>query len=127
MKSSRELKGVGVDLMRLSRARQFLKQNGVQSVTRLFSKSEIAALRGKRLTPRTFAKFFSAKEAFFKAGGGSWMGMEGFSGIEVKCLPRDRFKVRSFAGKRVQGKAEGNFLRGRGWIGARLVLWGNEA
>ncbi len=109
--------------MRLSRARQFLKQNGVESVMRLFSKSEIAALRGKRLTPHTFAKLFSAKEAFFKATGGSWMGMEGFSGIEVKCLSRDRFKVHSYAGKQVRGKAEGNFLRGRGWIGARLIFW----
>ena len=123
MKSSRELKGVGVDLMRLSRARRFLKQSRNQSVMRLFSKSEIAALRGKRLTPHLFAKFFSAKEAFFKAGGGAWMGMEGFADIEVKCLPRDRFQVRAFAGKPVQGKAEGNFLRGRGCIGARLVVW----
>lgn len=123
MKSSRGLKGVGVDLMRLSRARQFLKQNGTSSVLRLFSKSEIAALRGKRLTPNTFAKLFSAKEAFFKARGGSWMGLEGFSDIEVRCLSRDRFKVHSFAGKEVEGRAEGNFLRGRGWIGARLVFW----
>ena len=123
MKPVRELKGVGIDLMRLSRARQFLKRSGSKSVLRLFSKSEIAALRGKRLTAGTFAKFFSAKEAFFKAGGASWMGMEGFSEIEVKCLSRDRFEVHSFAGKRVRGNAEGNFLRGRGWIGARLIFW----
>ena len=123
MKSSRGLQGVGVDLMPLSRARKFLKQNGVDSVMRLFSKSEIAALRGKRLTPQVFAKFFSAKEAFFKASGGAWMGMEGFSNIEVRCLPRDRFKVHSFAGKEIRGKAEGSFLHGRGWVGARLVFW----
>lgn len=123
MKSSRGLKGVGVDLMHLSRARQFLKRNGIKSVMRLFSKSEIATLRGNRLTPHTFAKLFSAKEAFFKASGGVWMGMEGFSNIEVRCLSRDRFKVHSFAGKEIEGRAEGNFLRGRGWIGARLIFW----
>ena len=123
MKPSRGLKGVGVDLVQLSRAKKFLKQNGAESVLRLFSKSEIIALRGKRITPQVFAKFFSAKEAFFKASGGSWMGIEGFSNIEVKWLPRDRFKVQSFAGKEIQGKAEGNFLRGRGWVGARLVFW----
>ena len=123
MKSSRGLQGVGIDLMRLSRAQEFLKQNGLPSVMRLFSKSETAALRGKRLTPQLFARFFSAKEAFFKAVGGAWMGLEGFSEIEVERLPRDRFRVRSFAGKKVRGKAEGNFLQGRGWIGARLVFW----
>ena len=123
MKSSpRELKGVGVDLVQLSRAEKFLKQNRSPSVMRLFSKPEIAALRGKKLTPRIFAKFFSAKEAFFKASGGAWMGIEGFSNIDVKCLSRDRFKVRSFAGKKMKA-AEGNFFRGRGWVGARLVLW----
>ena len=109
--------------MHLSRARKFLKRNGVKSVLRLFAKSEIAALRGKRITPKTFAKFFSAKEAFFKASGGSWMGMEGFANIEVKCLSRNRFKVHSYAGKEIQGRAEGDFLRGQGWIGARLVFW----
>ena len=123
MKKSRGLKGVGVDLVQLSRARKFLKQNKVPSVLRLFSKSEITALRGKRLTPLVFAKFFSAKEAFFKASGGSWMGLEGFSNIEVQCLSSHRFKVRSFEGKEIQGRAEGNFLRGRGWVGARLVFW----
>ena len=123
MKTARGIKGVGVDLMRLSLARKLLKQNDTPSILRLFSKSEIAALRGKRLTPLVFAKFFSAKEAFFKATGGSWMGMEGFSNIEVKCLSSGRFKVRSFEGKEIQGRAEGNFLRGRGWIGARLVFW----
>ena len=123
MKSSRTLKGVGVDLMRVSRAKKFLKKNGMKSVLRLFSKAELASLRGKRLTPVQFAKFFSAKEAFFKATGGAWMGFEGFSNIEVRCLPRDRFKVHSYAGKQIRGKAEGNFLCGPGWIGARLVFW----
>ncbi len=123
MKSRRGLKGVGVDLMRISRAREFLRQNKTDSVLRLFSKAEISALRGKRLTPDLFAKFFSAKEAFFKANGGAWMGLEGFSDIEVRCMAGGRFKVHSFAGKEIKGKAEGNFFRGRGWVGARLVFW----
>ena len=125
MRSSMKVTGIGIDLVDISRIRRFLQDNR-PSIGRLFSESEKTSLKLKNISPLKFAQFFSAKEAFFKAAGGSWMGLEGFSNIEVKCLSRDRFKVSSFAGKQIEGRAEGNFLRGRGWIGARLVLWNSK-
>ena len=71
-----------------------------------------------------FAKLLAAKEAFFKALGGSWMGLEGFQSIEIRLEAHNHFRVQSsLSGFRPPMKAEGQFFQDRERVGAQVILW----
>ncbi len=112
--------GLGIDLLSLSRAKNFLNSHSLKKIGRLFTDNERKKLR--RLSPRAFSRLFTAKEAFFKALGKSWMGLEGFGTIEVRELSRDRFQAVS------EGRVgEGSFFEDKNWVGAQVVLWNEMA
>ncbi len=67
---------------------------------------------------QTFARYFVAKEAYFKAAGGVWMGgASGFAEIEVDC-DEEKFYVR---GKGVE--THGNFFDTPDGLGASVLVW----
>jgi len=112
------LSGAGVDLISLARAKRFLKSSGSR-VKRLLAGSETRLVRS--LTPLMFARLFSAKEAYLKATHDPTLDL---SDIEVKILPRGRFRVKSL---RLAGRhfleAEGCFFHASSHVGALVILW----
>ena len=118
------LAGLGVDVMALSRAGKFLKGNRAKTLQRLLTPSERKQIGRKKLTPLLFSKFFTAKEAFFKALGASWMGLAGFRSLDVRLLPHEKFRVRSLAPRRGKPReGSGCYFRREALVGAQVVLW----
>ena len=123
---SLELKGVGIDLVSLSRIRKFLNRHPSKISRRLLTKSERKKISSKRLSPVVLARLLAAKEAFFKAVGRSWMGLEGFGAIEIKGFAHGRFQVESkFPDGRFR-KAEGAFFGTQKFVGAQVTLWSED-
>ncbi len=113
------ISGIGIDLVDLNRAGRFLKEHRATSLNRLFFPSERKFIQNKP-SVSSFAKAFAAKEAFFKALGLSWMGLEGFKKIKLKILPNDRFTASSVSPKKIQG--QGRFFESRKWVGAQVIV-----
>ena len=122
--------GLGIDLISLSRARQFLKENRPRAINRLLTHPEKRRLRNKSLTSLQFSKMFAAKEAFFKASGESWMGLEGFRSLEVKFLAHDKFQVRSLKPNRFatlkHREVIGRFFHNGIFLGAQVILYSKD-
>ena len=115
--------GVGIDLINLSRIKRFIKENSASDLRRLLTPRESLSYGSRKLSVMQLAKMLAAKEAFFKACGCSWMGLEGFSSIEVKCLPQSRFRVKSTNSKFYAGaEGAGCFFRSENLIGAQVIL-----
>lgn len=74
--------GIGVDIVSLPRVARFLKDHS-DRLDRIFTVRERKLLAGRRSRVEPVARLLSAKEAIFKALGGSWMGIEGFRMIDV--------------------------------------------
>ena len=113
----KKLRGVGIDLVSLPRARRFVKDHGARA-------ARLAGKKSPTLSAVEFARIFAAKEAYFKALGLSWMGLEGFESIKVKSSPRDHFQVQSTLFKGPE--ASGTFFSGREWAGAQVIIWGKN-
>lgn len=113
------LRGIGIDLVSVPRMQRFVKEHGRKAVqlldsTRRKSSSKISVLR--------LARLFAAKEAFFKALGRSWMGLEGFRDIEVQSSPQGTFRVKyPFLPEGAQ--VSGRFFSGDRWAGAQVIIW----
>ncbi len=122
-----KLRGVGIDLVSVERARKLLQDHRSKVFQRLLTSSERKKFRARGLSPKVFAKWFAAKEAFFKAVGDSWMGLEGFGAIEIKGFARDRFQVQSHSLiGRSWKKAEGRFFETKEFVGAQVVVLQEE-
>lgn len=65
------LVGTGVDMVRISRIRSTLERYGDRFLDRVFTPVEVAYCRRKRDPASSFAARFAAKEACFKAVGGT--------------------------------------------------------
>jgi holo-[acyl-carrier protein] synthase len=117
-----ELKGIGIDLVALSRIKDFLK-NHPRACERILTHSEIEQWRKKRNSAVQFSQFFAAKEAFFKATGGTWMGLDGFRSVEIECLPHEQFRVSALKLRRgLCAQSYGQYFRTEKWIGAYVIL-----
>ncbi len=118
------LVGLGIDLVALSRVKQFLKDHKRRAMDRLLTLSEKKQFSKKSPHVLTFSKIFAAKEAFFKAMGKPWMGLDGFKAIHVKLLPHGKFQVESlhFEGRSPLA-ATGSFFQCEGLVGAEVILW----
>ena len=114
------LSGIGVDIISLRRAGQFLQAHRKTISERFCHPSEKKFFSRKNISKLLFSKLFTAKEAFFKALGGSWMGIEGFRKLKVKILPHDLFWVSSEEAGR---EARGVFFRDQNFVGAQVILW----
>ena len=122
------LQGIGIDLIDKKRIRKLIQRNSRRALSALFTRSEIKQIgQGNALQS---ARFFAAKEAFFKALGGAWLGLENFSKIEVHCSSHGHFQVESSEYK-VSSKsglfAEGQFFACGDWVGAQVILWSSKA
>jgi len=85
------LRGVGVDLVSRNRVKQFLSRHGDYVRERFLNSAERRTF--KHLSLQSFAELFTAKEAFFKACGEAWMGLEGFQGMRMKRCEGDHFEM----------------------------------
>ena len=126
---SATLRGVGVDLVSHSRIKQFLSRHGHYVRERFLNPTERRFF--KRLSSRGFAELFAAKEAFFKACGEAWMGLEGFQGMRIKRRMGDRFEMEwrplhvagRTAGSEKLYRGEGHFFRSGDLVGAQAMIW----
>ncbi|HNX68818.1 MAG TPA: 4'-phosphopantetheinyl transferase superfamily protein [Candidatus Omnitrophota bacterium] len=117
------LRGIGVDLVSCSRVKQFLSRHKEYVRERFLNVSERRAFR--RLSLRDFAELFTAKEAFFKACGEAWMGLEGFQGMRIKRRSGDHFEMewRSTRNQKTVYRGEGHFFRSGDLVGAQAMIW----
>jgi phosphopantetheinyl transferase (holo-ACP synthase) len=138
---SAALHGVGVDLVSRDRVKQFLSRHRDYIRGRFLNFSERRSF--KRLSLQEFAEIFTAKEAFFKACGEAWMGLEGFHGMRMKRCGGDHFEMewrpareagRGSPNLQKPGKGrpartqklyrgEGHFFRSGDLVGAQAMIW----
>ncbi|MBI3316402.1 MAG: 4'-phosphopantetheinyl transferase superfamily protein [Candidatus Omnitrophica bacterium] len=120
-----KLLGIGIDLIAISRARDFLSSHRDFIYQRFLSRQEAQRLGcARKLTPSLFSRMFSAKEAYFKSLNEKWLGLGGFRSIEVRFLPGDRFRVKSNLWPICRRSvAEGAFFYASGLVGAQVCLW----
>ena len=116
------LRGVGVDLVSCGRVKQFLSRHGNYVRERFLNSGERRSF--KRLSLQDFAELFTAKEAFFKACGEAWMGLEGFQGMRIKRRMGDHFEM-EWRTDRMQKiyRGEGHFFRSGDLVGAQAMIW----
>ena len=121
------LQGIGIDLVDKKRIQKLIQRHPRRALTALFTAAEIKKTGPKNI--RRLARLFAAKEAFFKAAGGAWLGLENFLKIEVHCSSEDHFRVESSKYK-VSPKdnvfADGQFFECGNWVGAQVLIWGSK-
>ena len=79
MKISRPL---GVDILERKKAHSFYRLHK-DRLSQVLLPSELAQLKKVKNKPEALAEILAAKEAVFKALGGSWMGLSGFKKIRL--------------------------------------------
>ncbi len=117
-KSVPGLVGIGIDLLALERARDLLKRHGNSFLRRILSPSEL-----KKKPPYSalqLAKYFTAKEAFFKSSDLNWTDLRGFSGMWISRMRGNRFEMEC-SDPSLQGFGT-FFKRGKVW-GAQVQTW----
>ena len=118
MPLGKKLIGIGIDSVAWGRVERFLESHSPESVARLLSPAEQKSFRATSRKLQFFARSFAAKEAFFKASGGGWMGREaGLRQIEIVMEEASRFRVAS------DFRTEGEFFETPDGIAARVVVW----
>ena len=121
MHLGQELIGIGIDSVAWSRMERFLNRHPPEWVERLLSPTEQNFFRVASQKLQFFARSFAAKEAFFKASGGFWLGTEaGFREIEIRMEEGPRFHVAC------DFRVEGKFFHTPNGIGARVLVWNNR-
>lgn len=122
MPLARELLGIGIDLVSRSRIQRFLASHSHKFLRRLFTPSEQIAF-GKTSHPvEFFARSFAAKEAYFKARGGTFLREEDFRGTEVVMEGKTEFCITKAGVPNPLG-GEGRFFETPEGIGAQVVVW----
>lgn len=81
--AKRVLSPTGIDLIELTKARAFYRRHK-RRLGGLLSAGEIAYVRTGTRPHVRLAELLAAKEAVFKAHGGAWMGMTGFSRARIR-------------------------------------------
>ena len=117
MPPPRQLIGVGIDGVSWRRIRRFLNQHSFGFLRRLLTSNEQTTFRKTSDPVQFFARSFAAKEAYFKACGGSLMGEWGFREIDVVLRNPDEFSVSGDLG------TEGKFFETPDGIAARVLVW----
>ena len=121
MHSGRELIGVGVDSVTWDRVVRFLSDHSPEFTDRLLTEAEQNFFRHTSHKLLFFARSMAAKEAFFKASGGFWMGGEaGFREIEIAMDGNSAFHIPG------PFEAAGEFFETPRGVGARVMVWGTR-
>ena len=94
---------LGVDILEWKKAAAFYG-NHRDRLGALFHPNELAFVRHSAKPKKAFALVFSAKEAVFKALGGSFMGISGFRDIQL--FPKKNFSFK------LKGRLKKNSLLG---------------
>ena len=116
MHQARSLVGIGIDSISWDRTKRFLQEHPFTRLQRLLTPLEQASFRKTSNPLSFFARSFAAKEAYFKALGGSWMSEDGFRSIEIK-MEQNRFQVPGVY------ETEGIFSQTQEGIAARVLVW----
>ncbi len=77
------IKGIGVDIVEISRIEDSIGRLGDRFLTKLFTEAEIAYCRSKKNPAQHFAARFAAKEAVSKALATGWAGEFEWKNVEV--------------------------------------------
>jgi len=77
------IKGIGVDMVEISRVRKLIEQD-LGFAERIFTDKEIAHCESKFSKAQHYAARFTAKEAFFKALGTGFRDGMGWQDVEVE-------------------------------------------
>jgi holo-[acyl-carrier protein] synthase len=77
------IKGIGVDMVEISRVRKLIEQD-LGFAERIFTAKEIAYCESKFSKAQHYAARFTAKEAFFKALGTGFRDGMGWQDVEVE-------------------------------------------
>jgi holo-[acyl-carrier protein] synthase len=81
------IRGLGIDIMQVSRMEDAVRRHGERFLKRIFTESELAYCGRHRDPGRHYAARFAAKEAAMKALGTGWSAAVGWKTIEVVNLP----------------------------------------
>jgi len=108
--------GIGIDLLSLDRARDLLKRHGNSFLRRILSPSELK--KKPAYSALQLAKYFTAKEAFFKSSGLNWTDLKGFSGMWISRMRGNRFEMECSESS-LQGS--GTFFRKGNIWGAKVI------
>ncbi|HRK61759.1 MAG TPA: 4'-phosphopantetheinyl transferase superfamily protein [Candidatus Omnitrophota bacterium] len=106
------LVGIGIDLLALDRARDLLKRHGNSFLRRILSSAEIK--KKPAYSALQLAKYFTAKEAFFKSSGLSWTDLQGFSGMWISRIRGNQFEM----------ECSDSSLHGSGTFFRKGNIWG---
>jgi holo-[acyl-carrier protein] synthase len=91
------IKGIGVDLVEISRVQKLIEQDQ-GFVERIFTDKEIGYCESKYFKAQHFAARFTAKEAFFKALGTGFRDGMSWQDVEVENDPLGKPQLRLTAG-----------------------------
>ena len=112
------LVGIGIDLLSLERAHDLLKRHGRSFFDRILSPTE--KRRKLACSNLQLARYFTAKEAFFKSAGLAWTDLKGFTGMWIEKIQREKFVMScSFANL----KGYGEFFMQGNILGAKVQTW----
>ena len=112
------LVGIGIDLLSLARAKDLLKRHGASFFTRILSPNE--KKQKPAVLAQQLARYFTAKEAFFKSSGLNWTDLKGFAGMWITKINGMRFEMECID-SRLWG--EGEFFKKSGMWGSKVVTW----
>ena len=129
MPSRKKLLGVGVDVISWSRAERFLAAHAFEYLKRLLAPSEQKDFENSHHPVRSFASYFTAKEAYFKACGTNLLslGEEEFRQIEIRIEGKRRFRLAANLSEDESSlRGEGRFFETPNGIGAEIQMWRNH-
>ena len=101
------MKGIGIDMIELSRMDETIERSGDVFLKRVFSDDEIQKARCSDNPTNYFASAFAAKEAVFKALTLSWENEVNFREIEVLRGQSGEPLVRLHGAVKARAKAKG--------------------
>lgn len=116
-----EIAGIGIDIISRPRIERFLNEHFSTDLSRLLSPLEFHSLQKGPDRNQLFARYFTAKEAYFKACSGVWMEREEFRKIEVQLEANGEFRIAGDPG------ARGRFFETPDGLGAEVIVWKGDA
>jgi len=102
--SSGMIKGIGIDIIDISRIEKGITEHGRRLIDRIFSSDEIAYCEARTYRSRHYAARFAAKEALFKALG-TGLG-QGMSWQDVEIANDDRGQPRIHLSRKARDLAD---------------------
>lgn len=87
------IRGIGVDVVDVTRMKEMLRDEGDAFTTKVFTEAEIAYCRSKKNPHEHFAARFAAKEAVSKAMQTGWSGEFRWKDVEVMNEPTGAPKI----------------------------------